>query len=58
MYADVADELNDGAPGDATIADLNPRWVAGAERYARENGLSWPPAVGDYDRYAERRRSA
>lgn len=28
--------------------------VANARAYAQENGLSWPPRTGDYDRLYER----
>lgn len=52
-YAAVCDELNDGSPSDLTLDELDPGTVAGAERYAAAHGLSWPPSVGDFDRYYE-----
>ena len=56
FYAAVADELNDGRPGDCTLDDLDAGYVAAAERYAARKGYPWPPAVGDFDEfcYAER----
>lgn len=49
-YAAVADELND-SDAVLVLADLDAEFVAGAERFARAQGLSWPPGVGDFDRY-------
>lgn len=55
-YAMVADELNDGTPGQVTMEDIDPLCAAAGERYARLQGLSWPPGTGDFDRYWERNR--
>ena len=52
-YASLADEMNDGSPTDLELDDFNPRFVEEAHRFAYVNGLSWPPQVGDFDRYYE-----
>ena len=65
-YADITDELNDPCshqsweewtpewcPYCLKLSDLDGVAVDGAERYAIEHGLPWPPGVGDYDRYYE-----
>jgi hypothetical protein len=56
-YASLADEMNDGAEyvGVWNAADWDPVAVAAGKRYAKANGLSWPPQTGDYDRYAEKK---
>lgn len=33
------------------LADFDYHVITPAERYARANDLSWPPQIGDYDRY-------
>lgn len=54
-YAALADELND-ADVTMTVDDFEPTMVARALLYTRRAGLSFPPAVGDFDRYYEQRR--
>lgn len=56
-YASLADELNDVGVT-MTIDDFDRRMVVGAKRYADANHLSWPPGVGDYDLYWERKHSS
>jgi hypothetical protein len=50
-YLALADEFNDGTPAELgiTLADFTAEAVANAAAYAADHGLSWPPAVGDYD---------
>lgn len=55
-YADLADELND-YDVELTVDDFDRSMVAAAARYAAANGLSFPPARGDFDRFCERRRN-
>jgi hypothetical protein len=58
-YREIADELNDSA---ATYHDgvkpglemFDEESVRLGGLYAAKNGLSWPPATGDYDRLWER----
>ena len=71
FYRGVADELNDVCGHgnyrisaiDGTcllctrLEDLDDHAVAGAERFAREAGLAWPPGVGDFDRYYDWRHN-
>lgn len=59
-YAALADEFNDFADGDSdrpTLADFDPEYVEAGGRYARRNGLAWPPRIGDYDRFWERQQA-
>lgn len=56
LYAALADELNDPDIPPYNEADWDPVAVAGGKRYAKANGLRWPPRTGDYDRYWERKR--
>lgn len=55
-YEAVTDELND-ADVVLTLDDLDRKCVKKAERFARQNGFSWPPAVGDFDRYWEQKQN-
>lgn len=52
-YASLADEFNDEEGVD--ISDFDAEAVEGAKKYAKAHGLAWPPRVGDYDRYWERK---
>jgi hypothetical protein len=52
-YASLADEMNDPDVGPWAEGDWDERAVANAKRYAEANGLRWPPATGDYDRFWE-----
>ena len=54
-YASLADELNDADVHEAgvTLSDFDAEYVEAGERFARANGLRWPPGVGDYDRLYE-----
>jgi len=54
-YAAVCDELNDGSPTDCTLDDLDPTAVESAMDWARTHDHEWPPSVGSYDRYWERK---
>lgn len=56
-YAAIADELNDAEPPSVLKFpdDFDPEYLAHAEHYALLHGLNWPPQVGDFDRYYERK---
>lgn len=56
-YAYVARALNYGAPTDVTLAGLDPAMRKIAQVYAQQHRYPWPPVMGDYDRYQERKRS-
>ncbi len=53
-YANLADEINDPDVGPWNEADWDERAVANAKKYATANQLSWPPRMGDFDRWYER----
>ena len=60
-YASLADEFNDFADDDTdrpTLDMFEDEAVAGGARYAKKHKLSWPPRIGDYDRYWEKRNNA
>jgi hypothetical protein len=57
-YAALADEMNDPDVGPWNEADWDPEYVKEAKRYAKKNGLRWPPGTGDYDRFYERQSNA
>lgn len=50
-YLNLADEMNDPDVGPWNESDWDERAVASAKKYAEENGYSWPPGPGDYDRW-------
>ncbi len=52
-YSAVADELNDGTPGQLTLSDIDKRDLARARAFADLAGFPWPPRTGDFDRYWE-----
>lgn len=56
-YASLADEMND----DGMVwveSNWDPIAVKNARKYAKEHDLSWPPRMGDYDRFWEREQNA
>lgn len=59
-YASLADEMNDGEEqtGPWVESDWDAEAVAAGKRYAKRNGLRWPPQIGDYDRFWERENNA
>jgi hypothetical protein len=57
-YAALADEFNDFAHDDQnrpTTDMFDDDVVEGAKRYAKFMKLRFPPGIGDYDRYWERK---
>lgn len=52
-YANLADEMNDPDVGPWVENDWDARAVASAKRYAKKQGLRWPPQTGDFDRWYE-----
>lgn len=54
-YEMIADELNDGTPGQVELEDLDQDMLEEAERHARRHDLNWPPQTGDFDRWLERK---
>ena len=52
-YAALADELNDSDAPAWNEDDWDIAYVKAAQRYANANSLSWPPRMGDYDRFYE-----
>lgn len=57
-YASLADEMNDGDVGPWVESDWSLQAVIAAKRYAKINGLRWPPGHGDYDRYYDEKHNA
>lgn len=55
-YASLADELND-RDVTVTIEDFDKEMVQGAERYAKLVGASYPPGIGDFDRWWDRKNN-
>lgn len=53
-YVMIADELNDGGPGQVAYEDLDPDIRRDGAYYAYLNDLPWPPGIGDLDRFWER----
>lgn len=53
-YAALADEMNDPDVPAFSEDDWDPQAVKEAKRYAKKNGLRWPPRTGDYDRFYEK----
>lgn len=51
-YASLADEMNDGA--EWVESDWDEQAVKEAKAYAEKHDLSWPPRMGDFDRFYER----
>jgi hypothetical protein len=54
-YLSLLDEMNDpdenGNPRRWDESHWDVRAVANAKRYAKKNGLQWPPSMGGYDRW-------
>lgn len=54
-YMDLADELSDPI---ASIEDFTPTVRKGAQRFAQQFGLSFPPRMADAEEFYNRNRDA